>query len=315
MKSKFRIGTRGSRLALYQAELVKAKLEQNFHLVQFHLVRIKTSGDMIRRSTPDPFLTKRIYTQEIEEALQKGEIDLAVHSAKDLAVDLPAGLTMGAVLEREDPRDCLISRDGKKLSELPLGARVGTSSIRRKLQLLRFHSEIVVEEVRGNVDTRVRKLEEGAVDALVLAYAGLKRLGLTNSVTEVFDSEKFYPAPCQGAIAVECRAGDGDTEEILAPLNHPDSAFSVLCERAFLRRLEGGCQLPCGITSRIESNGKKMKAAGILFALEGGHYVEAQIEAVPEEPEAIGLRLAEEILEKGGNKIILEMRGGRPQKL
>ena len=308
MKSEFRIGTRGSKLALYQAELVRAKLEQNFHLVRFELVRIKTSGDMIRRQSHDPFLTKRVYTQEIEDALEKREIDLAVHSAKDLAVNLPAGLTVGAVLEREDARDCLVSRDGKKLSELPMGARVGTSSLRRRLQLLRFHQDLLVEDIRGNVDTRLKKLEEGVVDALCLAHAGLKRLGLTTDVTEVFDSGRFYPAPCQGAIIVECRAGDRGTEELLGPLNHPDSAFMVFCERAFLRRLEGGCQLPCGVSSRIEAGGKKMTAAGILFSLDGSHFVESKLEAAPENAEAVGLRLAEEILEKGGSKIIHEMK-------
>lgn len=308
MKPIFQIGTRGSKLAVYQAELVKAKLEQNFSLIRFELARIKTSGDMIRRRTPDPFLTKRVYTQEIEEALLKQEIDFAVHSAKDLAVNLPAGLTIGAVLEREDARDCLVSRDGKKLSELPLGARVGTSSLRRRLQLLRFRSELVVEEIHGNVDTRMKRLEEGTVDALCLAHAGLKRLGLTAAVTEVFQSGRFYPAPCQGAIVVESRAGDREAEELLKPLHHPESAFTVFCERAFLRRLEGGCQLPCGVTSCIEPSGKKITVAGILFSLDGNRFVESKLEAIPKNPEAIGVRLAEDILEKGGEKIIAEMR-------
>jgi len=308
MKSEFRIGTRGSKLALYQAELVKAKLVENFPLVQFTLVRIKTSGDMIRRSTPSPFSTKRVYTQEIEEALEKKEIDLAVHSAKDLAVELPAGLGIGAVLEREDPRDCLISREGKKLGELPLGARVGTSSIRRRLQLLRHHPELVVEEIRGNVDTRLKKLEEGIVDALVLAYAGLKRLGLTSSVTEVFLEEKFYPAPCQGAIVVESRTEDTELKEVIKPLNDPESAFRVACERAFLRRLEGGCQLPCGISTRVAEGDPKVTAAGILFSLDGSRWAEAKLEAAFEKPEAIGVRLAEEVLAQGGNEIIQQMR-------
>ncbi len=308
MKSEFLIGTRGSKLALYQSELVKAKLEQNFPLLRFTLVRIKTGGDMIRRSTPGPFLTKRIYTREIEEALERKEIDLAVHSAKDLSVNLPAGLKIGAVLEREDPRDCLVSREGKKLSELPLGARVGTSSIRRRLQLLRLHPELVVEEIRGNVDTRILKLEEEIVDALCLAYAGMKRMGLTNAVTEVFSEEKFYPAPCQGAIVVESRENDPHMEEVLPPLNHAESVFRVSCERAFLRRLEGGCQLPCGISTRFEGDKKKLVASGILFSLDGTRSAEAKIEVAPENPEAIGLRLAEEILAKGGEKILHEMR-------
>lgn len=312
MKSKFLIGTRGSRLAFYQAELLKAKLEQNFPLLSFELVRIKTSGDMIRRSTPHPFVTKRVYTQEIEDALERKEIDLAVHSAKDLAVNLPAGLGIGAVLEREDPRDCLISREGKKLSELALGARVGTSSIRRRLQLLRLHPELVVEDIRGNVDTRVRKLEEGMVDALCLAYAGVKRLGLTNAVSEVFHEEKFYPAPCQGAIAVENREEDPEVREMLGSINHPESAFRVACERAFLRRLEGGCQLPCGITTRLEGKEKKCVAAGILFSLDGSALAKAKIEALPENAEAMGIRLAEEILEQGGGAILHGMRRSHP---
>lgn len=307
MKSEFRIGTRGSKLALYQSELVGAKLAENFPMIQFPLVRIKTSGDMIRRLTPNPLSTKRIYTQEIEEALERKEIDLAVHSAKDLAVELPAGLKIGATLEREDPNDCLISREGKKLSGLSLGARVGTSSIRRRLQLLRLHPDLVVEEIHGNVDTRIKKLEEGRVDALVLAYAGVKRLGLANTVTEVFPEKKFYPAPCQGAIVVEMRAGESELEELLKGLNHSESVFRVACERAFLKRLEGGCQLPCGISTHMEGK-EKLEAAGILFSLDGSEFAEAQLEATAENPEEIGVRLAEEILAKGGDKILHKMR-------
>lgn len=308
MKSEFRIGTRGSKLAVYQCDLVKGRLEKDFPLLKFTVVKIKTSGDMIRRSGINPFLTKRVYTKEIEEALERGEIDLAVHSAKDLAVQLPPGLKLGAVLEREDPRDCLVSREGKRLSELPLGARIGTSSLRRRLQLLRMNPELVVEEMRGNVDSRLRKIEEGETDGIVLAYAGLQRLGLTASVTEVFPEDQFYPSPCQGAIAVESRQKDPETDELLHPLNHPLSAFRVASERAFLRRLEGGCQLPCGVTTRFEEGGKKFRAAGILFSLDGDQRVEDKIEALRENPEAIGIRLAETLLEKGGDEIVSGMR-------
>ena len=254
MKSEFLIGTRGSKLAFYQAELVKAKLEQSFPLFKFTLVKIKTSGDMIRRSSIDPFTTKRVYTKEIEEALETREIDVGVHSAKDLAAELPAGLMIGAVLEREDPRDCLISKEGKKLSELPLGARIGTSSLRRRMQLLRWNPELMIEEVHGNVDTRVRKLSEGNYDAVVLAYAGLKRLGLANYVAEVFPEDRFYPAPGQGTIVVESRTEDPQIEEILKAIHHALSAKRLECERAFLRRLEGGCQLPCGIATALEGD-------------------------------------------------------------
>lgn len=308
MKSEFRIGTRGSKLALYQAELVKAKLEGVFPLLRFILVKIKTSGDMIRRATPDPFTTKRVYTKEIEDALEQKEIDLGVHSAKDLAVDLPAGLSLGAVLEREDPRDCLISREGKKLNELPLGARVGTSAVRRRLQLLRLHPDLVVEDIRGNVDTRIHKLEVGTVDALVLAYAGVSRLGMMASVTEIFPEERFYPAPCQGAIVAETRTDDSEAKELLRSLNHPESVFEVTGERAFLKRLEGGCQLPCGVTTHIEGAERKVTMAGILFSLDGRQHIEAKVEASYEHPEAIGVRLAEEILANGGENILHEMR-------
>ncbi len=308
MKSEFLIGTRGSKLALYQAELVKAKLAQSFPLFKFTLVKIKTSGDMIRRSTLDPFATKRVFTKEIEEALEHQEIDMGIHSAKDLAAELPAGLIIGAVLEREDARDCLISREGKKLSELPMGARIGTSAVRRRAQLLWMNSELLIDEIHGNVDTRIRKLEEGAVDALVVAHAGVKRLGLTHHVTEVFAEEKFYPAPCQGAIVAQVRAGDKETRELLHPLNHNESAFRVACERAFLRKLEGGCQLPCGVMTYLDAEDRRVTAAGVLFSLDATHRIEARIEASSENAELAGLRLAEEILEKGGTEIIREMR-------
>ncbi len=308
MKSEFLIGTRGSKLALYQAELVKAKLEQSFPLFKFTLVKIKTSGDMIRRSAADPFTTKRVYTKEIEEAIDTREIDLGVHSAKDLAAELPAGLMIGAVLEREDPRDCLISKEGKKLSELPLGARIGTSAVRRRVQLLWLNPELVVDEIHGNVDTRIAKLEEGVVDALVLAHAGVKRLGLTRSVTDVFPEEKFYPAPGQGAIVVEVRAGDKEARDLVSSLNHRESAFRVALERAFLKKLEGGCQLPCGITTRLDGEDRRVTAAGVLFSLDGTQRVEAQIVAPLGNAESAGIWLAEEILGKGGNEILHRMR-------
>ncbi len=306
MKQRIRIGTRGSQLALYQAELVKTKIETDFPFVQVEILKIKTGGDMIRRSGTDPLETKRIYTKEIEEALLNSEVDIAVHSAKDMAVILPEGLKLGAALEREDPRDCLISKEHKKLAEFGIGARVGTSSLRRKMQLLRLHDEIIVEEIHGNVDTRLKKLQEGELDALVLALAGIKRLGLTNYVTEIFEPEKFYPAPGQGVIVIECRQQDPAIDEILEPLNHLPTVRQLECERAFLRKLEGGCHLPCGITTHIEKD--LIKAAGALFDIEGHEFAEASASGDLAHAAKIGLELAEKILSGGGQKILENIR-------
>ncbi|MBI3313709.1 MAG: hydroxymethylbilane synthase [Candidatus Omnitrophica bacterium] len=306
MKSSIRIGTRGSQLALYQAELVKTLINQDFPLLVVELVKIKTSGDMIRRGGPAPFETKRIYTREIEEALLAGEIDLAAHSAKDLAAIMPDGLKIGAALEREDSRDCLVSRDHKKLSELPLGARIGTSSLRRKMQLLRWNPELIVEEIHGNVDTRIRKIDEGEYDAVVLAYAGIKRIGFVNYVTEIFPEDTFYPAPGQGIIAVQSRIADGEMDEILEPLHHGPTGKRLDCERAFLRRLEGGCQLPCGISTHIQN--EIFSARGALFATEGHEWVEETIEGKPEQTADLGKKLAEAILQKGGRSILEKIK-------
>ena len=306
MKSTLRIGTRGSQLALYQAELLKTKIENDFPQLNIEIIKIKTGGDMIRRGGTGPFDTKRIYTREIEEALLSREVDVAVHSAKDLAVIMPEGLKIGAVLEREDPRDCLISREHKKVSELPLGARVGTSSLRRKMQLLRWSPELIVEEIHGNVDSRVRKVDEGECDAIVLAYAGIKRLGLVNYVSEIFPEDTFYPSPGQGAVAAQCRENDPETEEILEPVHHKVSGKRLECERAFLRRLEGGCQLPCGITSLLEDD--VLKIAGALFFTEGHEWVEQKLVGPAGHPADVGETLANLILDNGGREILERIR-------
>ncbi len=306
MKSLLRIGTRGSQLALYQAELVKTHLTQELPLVSVEIVKIKTGGDMIRHGGTGPFDTKRIYTREIEDALLRGDVDIAVHSAKDMSVNFPEGLTIGAVLEREDARDCLISKDKKKLSELPLGARIGTSSLRRKMQLLRHSPEVLVEEVHGNVDSRIKKIENGEYDALVLAAAGVKRLGLTHYIAEMFEEEHFFPSPGQGIIAVQMRSGDKETAEILHPIHHALTGRLLECERAFLRKLEGGCQLPCGISTMPA--GGFLEVSGILFATQGHEWVEEKFEGPESQPEAVGLGLAERILANGGREILEKIR-------
>ena len=219
MKSIIKIGTRGSALALYQAEVVRSKLKECFPLAGFEFVKIRTKGDMIRRGAIEE-IGPGIFTREIEEALLAKEIDLAVHSAKDLASELPEGLLIGAVLTREDSRDCLVARGGTTLKELSSGAKVGTSSLRRKAQLRKLRPDLEFCEMRGNVDTRVKKIEQGELDAMVIAYAGLKRLGLAKCATEIFDPEIFLPQAGQGALAVEMRASDSEACELTKPLNY-----------------------------------------------------------------------------------------------
>lgn len=309
MKAIVRLGTRGSALALYQAELVKARIAGDFPLVVIEVIKIKTGGDMIRRGGMRPLETKRIFTREIEDALLAGDIDLAIHSAKDMAVPLPDGLEVRAALEREDSRDCLVSANRKKISELPLGARIGTSSLRRKMQLLRLNPELIIEEVHGNVETRIRKVEEGYYDGVVLAYAGIKRLGLLSHVSEVFSEEIFYPAPGQGIIAIESRAADSEMEEVLTAINHAATQGRLECERAFLTRLEGGCQLPCGISTVLE--GSQMKAAGAIFDIDSHDWAHAQMEGAAGQPASLGTNLADLILEKGGREILHRIRGGK----
>jgi len=201
---------------------------------------------------------------------------------------------------------CLKIKDKRKLSELPIGARIGTSSIRRKRQLLKWNPDLLIEDVRGNVDTRIRKIEEGNYDALVLAYAGMKRLGLEHYVSEILPERNFYPAPGQGTILVQSRSGDAETDEILKPLDHYESAVKLACERAFLRRLEGGCQLPCGIFTQLE--GLVIRAYGALYSIEESVAAEASIEGSAVDAEKTGGDLASMILKEGGQQILNQIR-------
>ncbi|MEJ7553397.1 MAG: hydroxymethylbilane synthase, partial [Aquificaceae bacterium] len=239
-KNTLRIGTRKSKLALWQANYVKEKLESRGYGVE--LVLITTTGDKILDAPLAKIGGKGLFVKEIEEALLRGDIDLAVHSLKDVPMVLPEGLTLGAITEREEPFDVLISRDGRGLQELPEGAKVGTSSLRRQVQIKRKRPDLRVETLRGNVDTRLRKLEEGLYDAIVLAYAGVKRMGFEERVSQVL--EDFIPAVGQGSLAIEIRQEDQRVYEAIAFLDHRESRIRAECERAFLRELQGGCQVP-----------------------------------------------------------------------
>lgn len=308
MKPTVKIGTRGSRLALYQAELVRSQLKKSFPSVEFGLVKIQTQGDAVRRGAIE-IIGPGIFTREIEEALLRKTIDLAVHSAKDLASELPEGLSIGAVLPREDSRDCLVARGGRKLNELSPGAKVGTSSLRRKAQLGKLRSDLEFLEMRGNVDTRVKKIERGDFDAMVIACAGLNRLGLAGYASEIFDPEIFLPQAGQGALAVEIRSGDARVRELAASLNDELSAVCVSAERSFLKRLAGGCQVPAGIFSKIEN--KSIRLKGAVYSLDGEREVIHLVSGSLNKAEELGLQLAEKLLISGGAEILEEIRNAK----
>jgi len=297
----FRLGTRKSKLALWQANFVKEKLESLGCKVE--LVLITTTGDKILDSPLAKIGGKGLFVKEIEDALLKGEIDLAVHSLKDVPMVLPDGLTLCAITERENPYDVLISKEGKKLEELPPGAVVGTSSLRRQVQIKRKRKDLKVEVLRGNVDTRIRKLEEGLYSAIVLAYAGVKRMGLEAYISQVL--EDFIPAVGQGSLAIETREDDPKVQKFVKALDHWESHLRAMCERAFLRELEGGCQVPIGAFSWIESD--KIYIKGFVSDLNGERFIEGVEEGKVEEYVEVGKRLAQKLLASGGREILKEI--------
>ena len=298
-----RLGTRKSKLALWQANFVKEKLEALGCKVE--LVPITTTGDKILDAPLAKIGGKGLFVKEIENALLAGEIDLAVHSLKDVPMIIPEGLTLSAITEREEPYDVLISRNGKKLEELPSGAVVGTSSLRRQVQIKRRRRDLKVEILRGNVDTRLRKLKEGLYDAIVLAYAGVKRMGFSGEISQVL--EDFIPAVGQGSLAIETRAEDERVINFVKVLNHEESWLRAVCERAFLRELQGGCQVPIGAYAWIEGN--RIKIKGFISDLEGERFLEGYEEGSLQEAEEVGKRLAQRLLREGGEEILREIYG------
>ena len=268
MAERLRIGTRGSRLALWQADWVKQRLESLHPGIRVEVGIIRTKGDLIQDVPLARIGDEGLFTKELERALLDGEADLAVHSLKDLPTGIGEGLALAAITPREDPRDAFVSRDGRGLDELPAGSVIGTGSLRRRSQLLAVHPALRIAGMRGNLDTRLRKVREGGeFDGAIVAFAGLKRLGLAGAATEVLDPRRMLPAPGQGAMAVEVRTGDERVLELVADLNDPRAAFAVGCERAFLARLEGGCQLPVGALARVENG--RVEFLGSLGELDG----------------------------------------------
>ncbi len=241
---KIRIGTRKSKLALWQANYVASKLKKHSPDIEIEFVKITTKGDKILDVPLAKVGGKGLFVKEIEEAMLRNEIDIAVHSLKDVPTYFPEGLGLVAITKREDPRDAFLSVKYNSIEEMPEGAVLGTSSLRRKAQILEKRKDLVIKDLRGNVDTRIRKLEEGQYDGIILAYAGLKRLGLENKVKQIFEPDYMIPAVAQGFLGIEARLDDEETKRIVSVLNHRESELRAKTERAFLKTLEGGCQVP-----------------------------------------------------------------------
>ncbi len=301
-----RIGTRGSRLAVIQAEMVRSALSARFPGLTAEIVTIKTRGDRILDAPLSQIGDKGLFIREIEEALAAGKVDLAVHSLKDLPTVLPEALELGGVLPRDDPRDALVSRHGGRLSELADGQRLGTSSLRRAAQLLLLRPGLRVVNLRGNVDTRLQKLADGECDAVVMAACALQRAGYGERIGERFDPGQLLPAACQGIIGLETRRGDRETAELASGISDPRSLSMAGAERAFLDRLQGGCQVPAGCLCAIE--GERGTIEGLVASLDGEWLIRRSRSGPAAELQTMALELAEEILAEGGAEILERIR-------
>ncbi len=343
-KNKIRIGTRGSKLAIWQAEWVKNELVKIYPDLEIELIKIKTTGDKILDVPLAKVGGKGLFVKEIEESLLQHKVDIAVHSMKDVPTDFPDGLHLPVICKREDPRDVLILSKNLKLLNvtkgaqgylteslifsLPESARIGTSSLRRSCQLLSIRRDFRIEQLRGNLDTRIRKLDEGQFDAIILAAAGVNRLGLKERISEVLPLEICLPAIGQGAIGIECRINDKFINDLILPLNHQESAVCVKAERAFLKKLEGGCQVPIAAHAKMISpinasvvNSKNigkidklrtLKSAilvmdGFVGSISGDRIIREKIGGTADNAESLGIQLAENIISNGAKEILDEI--------
>lgn len=293
------IGTRGSKLALRQVDIVIELLNKKFPKLVFEKKIIKTTGDKILDAPLAKIGGKGLFVKEIDEAVSKGDVDFAVHSMKDVPAELPGDLELVCVPEREDAGDALISRDNLSIDELPGSAVIGTSSIRRKAEFLNYRSDFIIKELRGNVDTRMRKLWAGEYDAIVMAKAGLKRLGFERNLTQDLPLDTFLPSVGQGAIAVVARK-DFEQKSMLAAINHERSMQRCAAERALLRRLGGGCQVPVGVLTKVD---KKLKIRAAVLSPDGKKKIQVEMEGEPAEAENLGSAAAEKLLENGADVI------------
>jgi hydroxymethylbilane synthase len=303
-----RIGSRGSILARWQAEFVRKQLFQ-LTGVEAEIIIIKTSGDKMQQQPLTQIGGKGIFIKELEEALLEESIDLAVHSVKDIPTDTPGRLHFPAVCRRDDVRDCLVSHTETLLANLKQGARVGTSSLRRQAQLRHYRPDLDLRELRGNVDTRLRKVESGEYDAIVLSKAGLDRLGWGQKITEPLSTDISLPAVGQGAIAIESRVSDREADEILSQLNDDESRTAIIAERALLSALQGGCQVPLGAWARMERTELVMEA--VVCSVDGTQYVREKATAPPDQAAQLGEHLARVLADGGARSILEEVQRAR----
>lgn len=302
MRTTLRIGTRASLLAVTQSTWVKTRIEQTHPQTRVELVKITTKGDKILDVPLAKVGGKGLFVKELEDALLAGEVDLAVHSMKDVPTELPEGLHIGIVPLRESPYDAFLSNRFDSIAALPAGATIGTSSLRRKSQLAAIRPDLNIVDLRGNIDTRLRKLDEGLYDAIILAGAGLNRLGLTERITTLLPAEQMLPAIGQGALGIELRRNDTELFAGMQFLHHPETAVTVAAERAFLLRLEGGCQVPIGAHATLI--GSTVQLTGLIAEVDGSRIIKDSLSGPLDKAPELGRTLAAQLLDQGGKAIL-----------
>lgn len=307
MRTRIRIGTRGSALALAQAGLVQQQLQARYPQCRVDLQIIKTTGDKIQDVPLAKIGGKGLFTKEIELAILAGEVDLGVHSMKDVPTEVPPGLVIGVTTAREDPRDAFISKTYQRLADVPVGGRIGTGSLRRKAQLLHLRPDLEIIPLRGNVDTRLRKLVDEKLDAIILASAGLRRLGRAGEITDLLPPATMLPAIGQGALGLEFREDDREMRTLLTFLDDPASRVAVAAERAFLARLEGGCQVPIAAYGQVQDG--EVVLDGLIGDLTGRRLFREQVRGPISQATSLGQHLAERLLARGGAQILSEVYG------
>ncbi|HIG68234.1 MAG TPA: hydroxymethylbilane synthase [Porticoccaceae bacterium] len=307
MTDILRIATRKSPLALWQAEFVKSELLRHHPGLQVELVPMTTRGDKLLDTPLAKVGGKGLFVKELETAMLDGLADIAVHSMKDVPMELPQGLGLESICKREDPSDAFVSNSFHTLAQMPNSSVIGTSSLRRQCQVRAGFPHLQVRELRGNVNTRLAKLDSGEYDAIILASAGLIRLNMGHRITQKLSSDTSLPAGGQGAVGIECRSNDSQTKRLLAPLNHIDSAICVLAERATNRHLQGGCQVPIACFAELEQDSTTLSMRGLVGSVCGSHILTAQAQGHRDNPEELGIQVAKDLLSQGAEKILAEV--------